>query len=180
MRNTGLRVYYFAYGSNMASTRLRERVPSAELVTTGYLLKHRLCFHKVGMDGSAKCDAFYTGGDRDLVLGAIYRIDPSDKDSLDRTEGLGKGYEEKQVSLFSAAGAEMKAFTYVATAMNETLQPFHWYKGHVLIGAREHRFPEEYVTRFLSVESVDDPDRERAEREMSLHGLGSGDPLRAS
>ncbi len=164
----------------MASVRLSARVPSAELVTTGYLLKYRLCFHKIGMDGSAKCDAFYTGEDRDLILGALYRIDPTEKDLLDRAEGLGKGYEEKEISLFSAAGAEMEAFTYVATAIDETLKPFHWYKGHLLIGAREHRFPDEYVERFLSVESVDDPDGERVEREMGLHGLGRGDPLKAS
>ena len=169
---------YFAYGSNLSFKRLRSRLPSARLLSTAYLTAHRLCFHKIGMDGSGKCDAFYTGDEHDVVLGALYRIEAEEKKILETSEG--EGYEEKEVTVFSASGEKITAFTFLAKAIDERLRPFHWYKGHVLIGARENRFPDEYVERFLSVESVDDPDKERAERELGLHGLGRNAPLRST
>ena len=168
-------MYYFAYGSNIAPARILERISSAELVSRGYLLNHRLSFHKVGQDGSAKCDAFETGNIRDCVLGALYRIDPAEKEQLDQVEGLGNGYDEKEVTIMSDSGKRMTALTYYATNIDTTLKPFHWYKGHVLIGARENDFPDEYIEQYLSVESIDDPDIERAERELAIHGLGGKD-----
>jgi gamma-glutamylcyclotransferase len=53
-------MYYFAYGSNMSLSRLRERVPSAEAVGCFSLNGHDLRFHKLSKDGSGKCDAFFT------------------------------------------------------------------------------------------------------------------------
>ena len=168
-------MYYFAYGSNIAQARILERISSAELVSRGYLLNHRLSFHKIGQDGSAKCDAFETGNMKDCVLGALYRIDPVEKEQLDQAEGLGNGYDEKEVTIMSDSGKRMTALTYYATNIDTTLKPFHWYKGHVLIGAREHDFPEEYIEQYLLVDSIDDPDAERAERELGIHGLGKRD-----
>ncbi len=170
-------MYYFAYGSNIAKARILERINSAEFITRGYLLNHRLSFHKIGQDGSAKCDAFETGNIRDCVLGALYRIDPAHKEQLDHVEGLGNGYDEKEVTIMSDSGKRMTALTYYATNIDTTLKPFHWYKGHVLIGAREHDIPEEYIEQYLSVESIDDPDTERAERELGIHGLGKRDSV---
>ncbi|MDH3974282.1 MAG: gamma-glutamylcyclotransferase [Deltaproteobacteria bacterium] len=170
---------YFAYGSNLSIARISKRVPSAEPVARGYLTAHVLCFHKAGRDGSGKCDAFYTGNNRDCVLGSLYRIDADHKVHLDRAEGLGMGYNEKSVSIYAESGQKMEAFTYYATHIDDKVSPYHWYKGHVLIGAREHDFPEEYIEMFLSVDSIDDPDAEREERELSIHGLGLNDGFRA-
>ena len=46
----------FAYGSNLLTYCLRERVPSARPVTVARLAGHSLRWHKVSMDGSGKCD----------------------------------------------------------------------------------------------------------------------------
>lgn len=170
---------YFAYGSNLSKARISKRVPSVELVARGYLTGHLLCFHKVGRDGSGKCDAFHTGNDRDCVLGALYRIDPDHKAYLDKVEGLGNGYNEKKITVYAESGEKIEAFTYYATHIDDKVLPFHWYKGHVLIGAREHDFPEEYINTFLSVDSIDDPHSEREERELGIHGLGKNDGLRS-
>jgi gamma-glutamylcyclotransferase (GGCT)/AIG2-like uncharacterized protein YtfP len=167
-------MFYFAYGSNLSKARLLARVPSTELITTGSLLHHRLTFHKIGKDLSAKCDAYETGNDRDHVLGALYRIDPAHKKKLDDVEGLGRGYEEKEVSIISGAGKKMNALTYYATNIDAGLKPFHWYRGHVLIGAMEHEFPEDYIARISSVPSIDDPDIKRSEKEMAIHRSETG------
>ena len=54
---------------------------------------HRLEFHKVGRDGSAKCDAFETGNPDDSVIGVVFDIHTAEKNYLDQAEGLGVGYD---------------------------------------------------------------------------------------
>ncbi len=160
---------YFAYGSNLSSARLLQRVSSAELTATGQLREHRLLFHKVGRDGSAKCDAFFTGVMEDFLYGAVYRIDPAQKQYLDRAEGLGLGYEIKQVTVTTETGRDLRAFTYCATRIDPDIRPFHWYKEHVLCGAREHCFPESYIERIACTESLEDPDLCRKEAELGIY-----------
>ena len=49
--------YYFAYGSNLLTCRLRQRTPSARVVDRAILRQHELRWHKAATDGSGKCDA---------------------------------------------------------------------------------------------------------------------------
>ncbi|MDX1459036.1 MAG: gamma-glutamylcyclotransferase family protein [Marinobacter sp.] len=158
----------FCYGSNMSHRRLQARVPSARFVTTAELRAHRLRFHKAAMDGSAKCDAEETGNPEDRVLGVVYEIDDAEKPDLDRHEALGRGYDEKHVELISGKGL-LGAWMYYATRINESLYPFHWYKDHVLTGAREHGLPADYVAEIETVISIDDPRPGRHARELAIY-----------
>lgn len=160
---------YFSYGSNMSSARLLARVPSARLITTATLIEHELRFHKRSVDGSGKCDAFQTGDSNHQVIGAVFEIDAREKPDLDRHEGVGYGYEEKEVTLIHSSGREIMAYSYYATHIDEGLKPYHWYKHHVLTGARENRLPTSYINRFLNVESTEDHNQERHELEMAIH-----------
>lgn len=160
---------YFAYGSNLSSRRLRARVPSACFIDVATLGSHALCFHKAGRDGSAKCDALFTGDPADRVIGVVFRIASAHRPALDRAEGLGTGYESKVVPLLTAAGERIEAFTYYATAIEQGLQPYAWYLEHVLRGCREHALPEEYVARIAGVDAIEDPDPDRARSELSIH-----------
>ena len=132
---------YFSYGSNMSIKRLRRRTPSAEFVTVSFLANHQLSFHKAGKDGSAKCDALKTNNDEDFVIGVVFNISESEKCDLDRYEGLGNGYDEKIVTLLSSEGHSMEAVTYYATNIDSGLKPYHWYKEHVIRGAKENKLP---------------------------------------
>ena len=86
---------YFAYGSNMWTPRLRERVPSAEPMGIASVAGYRLRFHKRSIDGSAKCNAFYTGNNANVVWGVVFDILQAEKANLDRAEGLSpKGYRD--------------------------------------------------------------------------------------
>lgn len=159
----------FSYGSNMSHRRLQARVPSARFVAVAELPSHRLRFHKSAGDGSAKCNAEETGNPDDRVIGVVYEIDDAEKPDLDRHEALGFGYDEKKVEL--ATGSDrLQAWMYYATRIDQALKPFHWYKDHVLIGARENGLPAEYVAQIEAVESVDDPKPERHSRELSIYG----------
>ena len=158
----------FSYGSNMSQRRLQARVPSARFIAVAELTAHRLRFHKPASDGSAKCDAEETGNPWDWVTGVVYELDDSEKPDLDRHEALGFGYDEKQVELKTEQGT-LRAWMYYATRINNSLKPFHWYKDHVLIGARENGLPADYITQIEAVESIDDPKPERHARELSIY-----------
>jgi len=149
--------------------RLKDRVPSASFISIASLQQHRLRFHKKSQDGSGKCDACETNDAKHSVIGVIFDIDESDKPALDRKEGLGHGYDEKSVELVTYSGELLKAYTYYARLIDSTLKPYHWYKKHVLIGARENRLPENYIETIESIESIPDPMPERHEIEMRVY-----------
>ena len=160
---------YFSYGSNMSVRRIGERVPSAMPVAVARLAQHRLIFHKVGKDGSAKCDAAETEYPDACVIGVVFDICASGKANLDRNEGLGQGYEDKRVLVEVADGQTLEVVTYCATHVNASLKPFHWYKEHVLRGAREHRLPDYYIRAIECVESIRDHDSMRHGSELGIY-----------
>lgn len=160
---------YFSYGSNMSSKRLKDRVPSASFVTIATLYKHDLRFHKKSKDGSGKCDAHETGNNEHSVIGVVFDISESEKPELDRKEGLGYGYAEKIVELTVHSGKVVEASTYYATNIDPELNPYHWYKHHVVTGAKENGLPEGYVERIGYIKSVSDPKPERHESEMAIY-----------
>jgi len=163
-------MYYFAYGSNMSLARLCQRVPSAVRIGRGWLDGHCLRFHKVSLrDGSAKCDAHRTGRPGDRVWGVLYRIDPGERPALDLAEGVGAGYRVDWVCVAREGAGDTRAFTYLATLIDERRLPFSWYREHVLIGARENGLPETYIEEIAAVAVRDDPDRERQRSERAIH-----------
>lgn len=153
----------------MSARRIQARVPSARFVAVAELPGHRLRFHKAAGDGSAKCDAQETGNPSDRVIGVVYEIDDAEKPELDRHEALGFGYDEKPVALNTSDG-KIEAWMYYATRIDKTLKPFHWYKDHVLIGARENGLPADYIAWIEAVSSIHDPKPERHARELSIYG----------
>jgi gamma-glutamylcyclotransferase len=160
---------YFSYGSNMSIKRLLDRVPSAKFETVATLQKHDLRFHKISKDGSGKCNAHLTNNPEHSVIGVVFEMADSEKQDLDRIEGLGYGYEQKQVALISVSGESISAMTYYANSIDSELKPYQWYKHHVLIGAEENGLPVEYIEMINSIASVTDPNPQRHEREMAIY-----------
>lgn len=157
----------FAYGSNMSSCRLRARTPSAMPVGIGQLAGHRLMWHKIGRDGSAKCDIHETGRAGDIVWGVLFEIASAERPLLDQAEGLGNGYEHKGVQVLTPGGS-VAAGAYFATHIDAALRPFDWYWALVLAGAREHRLPGHYLSGLETVLTMPDPDAGRRERNLAL------------
>jgi len=153
----------------MSQERLQKRVPSATVIGVFSLARYDLRFHKIGKDGSAKGDAFFTGKVLDIVLGVLYSIDWSEKKWLDEAEGLGNGYEEKEVCLKNERGQTIVGFLYYATNINSALRPFSWYVHHILKGAENAKLPKRYVQQISNVQTVEDADRQRDTLERSLY-----------
>ncbi|EIJ0985386.1 gamma-glutamylcyclotransferase family protein [Vibrio vulnificus] len=160
---------YFAYGSNMSLTRLRERVPSAERVGMFSLKEHDLAFHKSSKDGSGKCDAYFTGNMEDNIFGALFEIDENEKRSLDRAEGLGYGYDEKVVQVEDDQGNFFEAITYVATNIDGSLVPYSWYLNHVIVGAQETGVPVSYLEKIQAVTTIEDSNKERDKEQREMY-----------
>lgn len=158
---------YFAYGSNMSPKRIQARAPSARCLGVHTLSGHKLLFHKIGKDGSGKCNAYETGIDGDVVEGVVFEIDPNDIKALDDAEG--SGYKKTFITVNDAQGDEIVVFTYFATQTDDTLMPFSWYKTHVLMGAKAAGLSEAYISRIKATDASKDPDPSREQRELMIY-----------
>lgn len=160
----------FAYGSNLCLQRIGARIGRVEPVGVGFVLGHQLRFHKHGRDGSAKADAYFTGGAGDRVWGVVYRVGRADKQRLDRFEGLGRDYFEFPVEVASPTGAVAEALMYRASpaVIDPARRPFSWYIHLCATGARQHALPASWAAMIEAVEAVEDPQHERHERELAV------------
>ena len=159
----------FAYGSNMSTLRLASRIP-ARFVTTALLPAYRLAFHQHSGDGSGKCD-IVPASDPSAVYGVIWEVASPHKPTLDRYEGLGVSYNETWLTVTDlASDRRFDVQAYVGNVTSHGIRPYTWYKHHVLAGAIEHRLPASYIRALKRIDAHKDPDNERHELEMALHG----------
>lgn len=171
-------MHYFSYGSNMSVKRLQKRVPSAKPLGAALLPGHQFKMHKVGrLDGTAKCDIVCTDNPTHCVFGVLYHIADNEKILLDEIEGLGNGYEEKQVQVELTDSSVkslntsrlVSAYTYYATDIDVQLRPLNWYLQHVLTGARENNLPESYIADIAAITADIDSDIARSASELSIY-----------
>jgi gamma-glutamylcyclotransferase (GGCT)/AIG2-like uncharacterized protein YtfP len=163
-------ILYFAYGSNLHPERLRARIPSSRFICICPVAGYQLRFHKRGEDLSGKCNAVFTGIKEHFVLGAVFNMKQAEKALLDNIEGEGYCHEPVDVKL----GKQFKeAFMYVAEEpfIDDSLNPFQWYKDFVQLGAQYHRFPDQYLQTITAIEAIDDHDEARHRSNESVLAL---------
>lgn len=161
---------YFAYGSNMLTERLQDRVPSAKNPRPLALPKHRLRFHKKSTDCSGKCNIVPTACDGDVVHGVLFEIDDAQMSTLDDHEGV--GYRRNEITVW-LDGTETKVCVYVAEkdAIDDDLMPYRWYCDLVLAGAEQQRLPRDYVAGLRAIPFTRDPKPNRKTRLKALDVL---------
>lgn len=161
-------VLYFAYGSNMMTARLQVRCPSARLAGVAFAENHRLTFWKKGRDGSGKGHLVSSAGTRQP--GVLFTLAAQDLIALDRFEGVGHGYRRVDDFIIRRKGGSEieQASTYIATNLDETLQPYDWYLGLILAGAHEHAFDREALRRLAAMSWHEDPEPMRATRHEAI------------
>lgn len=158
----------FSYGSNMSSRRLAARI-TARFVTTAMLPAYRLAFHQRSGDGSGKCD-IVPASEQAAVYGVVWEVAEQHKPALDDFEGLGHAYTQTWLTvedLHSGQWLEVQAYTGLLTC--HRVQPYTWYKQHVLSGAQEHRLPAPYIRALEQVTAIDDTDSARHDREVGIY-----------
>ena len=158
----------------MCPARLGARVPTAVFLGVAALRGHSLRWHKVGTDGSGKCDVFRTDRPDDQVLGVLYSLPVAEKRALDRIEGVGHGYVDRPVEVTQLDGRPIIALTYVAMpdSIDRRLLPFDWYREHVVCGARDRALPAAYLDALEAQPCRVDPDSGRASKERAERTRG--------
>ena len=165
--------FYFAFGSNMLTERLRARCPSARALGLGVLPGWRLAFHKRSRDGSSKAD-IEPAADEGQVIGVVFELDAADLKALDLAEGRGHGYESYAMNVeLNGRSVACLAYTAVPRYIDAKLRPYAWYRQLVLAGLVEHGAPEDYIATVAAVPAVPDPDPERRERREALTALAA-------
>ena len=145
-----MNIYYFAYGSNMSSVRLKKRISSVQVIDTAVLNGYSLKWNKYGKDGSAKCNI--ENHETQYVLGVVYQIRNEDILQLDNYE---VGYDRMSISVNSIVmNNEYSVITYISQKTRFDIYPFKWYKNHVLIGAIEHKLPNDYIKLLRDTKSI--------------------------
>lgn len=162
-------MYYFAYGSNMSTRRLQARLSDIEPLGYATLPGHEVVFHKCGYrDGSGKC-GLLAGPDDAIAHGVVFRINAGQLPLLDEIEGVGHGYLRGEVTAKHETLGALPCVTYVATDLDTSLRPYHWYCQHVIVGASEHGLPVSYLDQLRVLPSIDDPDSQRHARELAIY-----------
>lgn len=152
-------MHYAAYGSNLHPLRLTRRTPSARLLGVGFLSQWSLRFHKRSQDRSGKCSI--VAGDIGVHF-AVFALSTDDKLALDRIEGVGSGYSE--IALGIPGFGPCASYVAEESHVDDSLQPYDWYRELVLEGMRFHGFPDDYLKTVEMTESYRDPDLERRAR----------------
>jgi len=130
---------YFAYGSNLKLSRMRERVSSARPEGVALLVGYRLAFDKRGADGSGKANLRPDPTGR--VWGALYSLDVSHWPDLDAHE---PGYERVDVDV-ARHDTSLRVQTYRSQRFTADPVPHDWYGQLIVEGAREHVLPAEWI-----------------------------------
>lgn len=159
--------HVFSYGSNMLAERLRARIGHIDIIATGYLCGRALRWHKLGKDGSGKCDAFKTGRTQDQLWGVVVAMSYAQREALDQFEGRGNGYELASGSVHMGTPS-LECCYYEATHIAADAQPFSWYRDLVLAGAIAHKLPATHIEQIRATRAIADPDAQRQLRHAAL------------
>ena len=139
-------MFYFAYGSNMSTARLRSRVPGAHPRGRAQLAEFSLIWNKPGRDGSGKANlAPETGG---CVWGVVFELPAGGLERLDPHE---PGYRRELWRVTLDTGSELECATYRYPGGVAGLLPRDDYVAHMVSGAREHGLPAAYVEALARV-----------------------------
>ncbi|NND59636.1 MAG: gamma-glutamylcyclotransferase [Gammaproteobacteria bacterium] len=161
---------YFAYGSNLLSSRLVGRCASATFSSIAVVRRHRLEFTKPSIDGSGKATIISDETAQGSVFGAVFQISNAELETLDAFEG--KDYERRPCQVTCVrTGREIGALTYYARQRRSELLPYDWYLALVVAGLNEHEIDREYVSAIRSLDHKIDAEHGRIQRRAALEAF---------
>lgn len=149
-----MREIYFAYGSNMSSARLQERIAAARPLGRAQLAGFRLAWNKPGRDGSGKANIVLA--EAEIVWGVLYEFPPSAWRALDRIE---RDYAREAHWVLDRRDERINAHVYRwhCEPSVPDLTPHDWYRNHLLEGAREHELPQDVIDALSRTRSETSP-----------------------
>ena len=134
--------FYFAYGSNMDQTQMKERCPGATLIGPAELKGYCLAFTIFSSKRQCGC-ADIVASQGDSVYGLLYKLSDSELATMDTFEGSPVHYHRIAVEV-TEKNKKMSAYTYEVVNKVEGLIPSAHYFGLIHAAARKFDFPQTY------------------------------------
>ena len=152
---THLGIWYFAYGSNLSTSQIRERLRYAPESRRAILQGYRIAFNKLGSNRSPVF-ANVIREEGSEVWGVIYSFRSEDWGRMDQCEGVPTHYQRVKVRALTDSGESVEAETYVAAEAQLCPEqvPSQQYALTILTGAEEHDLPGEWVSHLKRLMSV--------------------------
>ena len=153
---------YYAYGSNLDYSQMKNRCPSAQFVGMALLKGYDFDFtRKSTTRGCGVMDIVKVEGEQ--VWGVVYQIDELDLGKLDQSEGYAPGraknaYRRIECRVFENGNTEKPiiVMTYeVVEKATSTILPNHAYKTLIINGATYWHLPEDYINRLRLIGTID-------------------------
>ena len=147
-------MFYFAYGSNMNWTQMKQRCPSTRFVTVAHLKDRRFAITRRSrrrLCGTA--DVVPEAGSE--VWGILYEIDDCELSVLDGFED-GYGREKMAVVPGGDGGRPVEAWVYIAEKEDCPPLPNALYKKLILEGARAWELPQAYINMLEEIEATEE------------------------
>jgi len=162
--------YYFAYGSNMLTERLKadDRCPGARVCGCAFAEGTIIEFSKRSRDGSGKATLVRAAGQR--TPGVLFKIPNAEGSALDSAEGVGNGYQRCDAFPVHRSGSDaiIKAVTYLAESPEANLEPYDWYLALIIAGACQHGLGDDYIAKLRREPCWDDDDHTRKDEAKAI------------
>ena len=143
---------YFAYGSNMSESQMKERCPKYKKIGIAKLENYELTFPRKSKKRSCGVSSVDPKDGKE-VWGVVYELNEDDFASLDEEEGYRQtrapnenSYNREQIKV-SVEGMKdpLECWTYIAVREVGSFKPNKKYMDAILAGARENHLPEFYI-----------------------------------
>jgi gamma-glutamylcyclotransferase (GGCT)/AIG2-like uncharacterized protein YtfP len=137
-----LRLYYFAYGSNLDWLQMQRRCPSARFICIARLVGYRFAIARHSrLRNCGTANIFAAAGSE--VCGVVYDVNEQDFAILD---GFEDGYRRERLFVYDLTdGARaLEVVAYIAEREERVPLPTADYKRHIVDGARYWQLPPSY------------------------------------
>lgn len=103
-------------------------------------------------------------------MGIIIQIADNEKEALDKEEGLGKGYNERNIIVTVENKGPIEVYSYIADPahVQDDLWPYDWYRDMVVVGAIENNTAIECISFLNKFPFTIDPDQSRRLSKYSI------------
>lgn len=139
--------WYFAYGSNLSKHQMTKRTGPILKARIARLDHYRLAFNNTDKAGT-ELYANIVPSAGGIIWGVAYWCSPQAMTALDEYEGVADGcYRREWIEVDAIDGERLQAEVYIGGEQFtvEEGRPSDWYSDIILLGAKEHELPEEYI-----------------------------------
>jgi gamma-glutamylcyclotransferase (GGCT)/AIG2-like uncharacterized protein YtfP len=149
-----LKLYYFAYGSNMNWEQMQRRCPSAKFVCVARLKDYRFAIARHSrLRNCGTANIFVETGSE--VWGIVYDVSEQELRILDDFED---GYRRERMLVLAIGNSQssVEVLVYMAEKEDNVPLPSSEYKQLVVAGAKHWNIPEIYLLMLEQLQAATD------------------------